>query len=131
MKEFTTLCGVLACAIIFSEYDAQPEIWPSPPEASFVLEKFKNLPEKRGKYKLDQEMFLRDHISKLNMKLEKQRKKNHAYEIKLMLAELAEGKDSLDLNYFKNLNEKINLLDEMIGFVTKKIEEAKTENTKN
>lgn len=132
LKEFTILCGVIACAIIFSEYDAEPEIWPSPSEAFFVLEKFKNLPaRKQGKYMLDQEMFLKDHISKLNMKLDKKRKKNQICEIELILAEAVEGKTSRDLNYFKNPNEKIDLVDQMIGFITNKIERAKMENKEN
>ncbi|QCD91395.1 Transcription factor [Vigna unguiculata] len=32
MNEITTLCGIEACAIIYSPNDPQPEVWPSEPE---------------------------------------------------------------------------------------------------
>ncbi|KAF2290933.1 hypothetical protein GH714_016904 [Hevea brasiliensis] len=46
LKELTTLCGVTACAIIFSDYNSSPDVWPSHSEAVCELEKFKNLPPK-------------------------------------------------------------------------------------
>ena len=30
VSELSTLCGIEACAIVYSPYDAQPEVWPSP-----------------------------------------------------------------------------------------------------
>ncbi|EEF40630.1 mads box protein, putative [Ricinus communis] len=33
LKELATLCGIVACAIIFSAYDSSPDVWPSPAEA--------------------------------------------------------------------------------------------------
>ncbi|CAN1175570.1 Agamous-like MADS-box protein AGL86 [Linum perenne] len=49
LKEITTLCGVIACGIIFHNFNVQPEIWPSVPEAIDVLKKFKGLPQKKQK----------------------------------------------------------------------------------
>ena len=43
--ELSTLCGIKACAIVYSPYDAQPEVWPSPIVVQRVLAQFKNMPE--------------------------------------------------------------------------------------
>ncbi|GLU17378.1 hypothetical protein SLE2022_337480 [Rubroshorea leprosula] len=36
-SELTTLCGIDAGAIVYSPYDSQPEIWPSPARVQRVL----------------------------------------------------------------------------------------------
>ncbi|CAK7344829.1 unnamed protein product [Dovyalis caffra] len=131
LDELTTLCGVIACAIIFSAYDDQPEIWPSHAEALYVFEELKKLPTRKpGKYMLDQEVFLDTNISKLNLQLEKQKRKNLRLELELTLAKSKsmEGMDLRYLNHIKNLTESIQYLDEMIAFVTTKIEHAENEN---
>ena len=45
VSELSTLCGIEACAIVYSPYDAQPEVWPSPIMVQRVLARFKNMPE--------------------------------------------------------------------------------------
>ena len=45
VSELSTLCGIEACAIVFSPYDAQPELWPSPIGVQRVLSQFKKMPE--------------------------------------------------------------------------------------
>lgn len=45
VSELSTLCGIEACAIIFSPYDSQPELWPSPIGVQRVLSQFKKMPE--------------------------------------------------------------------------------------
>ncbi|KAK6246560.1 Transcription factor [Theobroma cacao] len=123
LNELTTLCGVAACAIIFSTYDAQPDIWPSPIEAYNVLEKFKNLPaEIQGKYMMDQNSLLRRSIMQLNVRLAKQRTKNRELEMDLVMAESMAGENNCDLNNLEYLKELVHLLKEKIKFVTQKIE---------
>ena len=124
LNELTTLCGVAACAIIFSPYDTQPDVWPSQIEAFHVLEKVKNLPAKtQGKNMMDQNVFLRRTILQLNERLEKRRKKNQELEMELVLAEHMAGEDNYDLNNdLEQLKELVHLLQENIKFVTSKID---------
>ncbi|GLT32846.1 hypothetical protein SLA2020_074820 [Shorea laevis] len=126
LSELTTLCGVPACAVVFSTYDAQPDIWPSPQEACDLLERFKNLsPKKQGKYMLDQKVFLRSNICKLEEKLEKQRKKNQELEIELTMAGSLPNENECDWNNVGQLEEMLRLLKERIKSVTNKIEDTK------
>ncbi|GKV09120.1 hypothetical protein SLEP1_g20665 [Rubroshorea leprosula] len=126
LRELTTLCGVPACAFIFSTYDAQPDIWPSSLEALDVLEQFKNLsPKKQGKYMLNQKVFLRRSIFKLEEKLEKQRKKNQELEIELTLAGSLPSESESYMNDAERLGEMVRVLDEKIKSVTDKIEAKK------
>ncbi|KAJ6433637.1 hypothetical protein OIU84_017352 [Salix udensis] len=125
LDELATLCGVFACAIIFSSYDDQPEIWPSPAEALSVLEELERSPARKpGKYMVDQEVFLSTNLSKLNQQLQKQRQKNLRLELELMMAGCKEGMDLHDLKYIKNPTESIQFLEEMIESVTSEIEHA-------
>lgn len=122
LDELTTLCGVIACAIIFSDYRTSPEVWPSHSQAVSVLEKFKNLPpKKQSKYMLDQESFLTRNISKLTEKLEKLKKKNERMELELIYAEsIARGKVDSSKNS-KDKNDSSNLLEEYLeSIITKK-----------
>ena len=45
VSELSTLCGIEACAIVYSPYDAQPEVWPSPITVQLMLSQFKNMPK--------------------------------------------------------------------------------------
>ncbi|KAK3227078.1 hypothetical protein Dsin_006940 [Dipteronia sinensis] len=77
MNEITTLCGVMGCAIIYSTFDNHPEIWPSPPELTCVLDRFMESPKaEREKYIMDQKIFLGRHVSWSSNVLERERKKN-------------------------------------------------------
>ncbi|KAJ4822495.1 hypothetical protein Tsubulata_051273 [Turnera subulata] len=73
LEELTTLCGIIACSVIFSAYDDQPEVWPSPTEACAVLEEFGNSPANRQtRYVMDQEMVLHRNICQVKKELEKE-----------------------------------------------------------
>ncbi|XP_022718279.1 agamous-like MADS-box protein AGL80 [Durio zibethinus] len=123
LNELTTLCGVAACAIIFSSCDTQPDVWPSKIEAFHVIEKFNNLPaKKRDKNMMDRHVFLSRSILQLNERLEKQRKKNQELEMELVLAEHMAGENNCDLNNLEQLKELVHLLQDDIKFVTNKIE---------
>ncbi|MBA0635560.1 hypothetical protein Godav_021989, partial [Gossypium davidsonii] len=45
MSEMSTLCGTDACAIMYSPYESQPKVWPSPIRVQQVLSKFKMIPK--------------------------------------------------------------------------------------
>ena len=93
VSELSTLCGVNACAIIYSPYDSQPDVWPTPSDAHHVLTRFKSLPEmEQSKKMMNQEGFLRQRITKLKEQLRKQQKENRELEItQLMFQTLGNG----------------------------------------
>ncbi|XP_021910735.1 agamous-like MADS-box protein AGL80, partial [Carica papaya] len=45
VSKLCTLCDVKACVIIYSPYDSQPDVWPSPLGAQHMLADFKRMLE--------------------------------------------------------------------------------------
>ncbi|KAE8732673.1 Agamous-like MADS-box protein AGL90 [Hibiscus syriacus] len=65
VSELSTLCGIDACAIMYSPYESQPEVWPSPMGVQRVLSKFRKIPEmEQSKKMVNQETFLGQRITK-------------------------------------------------------------------
>ncbi|XP_057951049.1 agamous-like MADS-box protein AGL80 [Malania oleifera] len=96
VSELSTLCGIDACAIIYSPYDSQPEVWPSPAGAHRVLSKFRKMPEmEQSKKMVNQESFLRQRISKARDQLKKQLKENREKEVANLMYRALAGKASL------------------------------------
>ncbi|XP_004500453.1 agamous-like MADS-box protein AGL80 [Cicer arietinum] len=86
IKELTTLCGIDACAIVYSDFNSQPEVWPSPWEIERIITKFKAYSEyEQGKKMLDQESFLMQRIVKSKEQLTKVEKNNSEMEQSLIL----------------------------------------------
>ncbi|PPD89488.1 hypothetical protein GOBAR_DD13581 [Gossypium barbadense] len=72
MSELSTLCGIGACAIMYSPYESQPEVWPSRIGFQQVLSKFKMIPEMEERKNLViQESFLSQRIVKVVEQLRK------------------------------------------------------------
>ncbi|XP_013619870.1 PREDICTED: agamous-like MADS-box protein AGL80 [Brassica oleracea var. oleracea] len=75
LNELSTLCGINACAIIYSPYDSNPEVWPSNSGVQRIISEFRTLPEMdQNKKMVDQETFLKQRIAKASDNLKKQRK---------------------------------------------------------
>ncbi|KAF5728013.1 hypothetical protein HS088_TW21G00155 [Tripterygium wilfordii] len=100
VSELSTLCGIDACAIVYSPYDSQPEVWPSPVGIQRVLSQFMKMPEmEQSKKMVNQESFLRQRIVKANEQLKKQRKDNREKEmIHVMFQTLTAGQSLQSLN---------------------------------
>ncbi|KAF9669929.1 hypothetical protein SADUNF_Sadunf13G0015800 [Salix dunnii] len=99
VSELSTLCGIEACAIICSPYDAQPEVWPSPLGVQRVLSQFQKLPEmEQSKKMMNQESFLRQRITKASDNLKKQRKDNREKEVTQAMFQCLTGKSLQNLN---------------------------------
>ncbi|KAL2458382.1 MADS-box transcription factor family protein [Abeliophyllum distichum] len=43
VHELCTLCGVQACAIIYSSYEPEPTVWPSELDAQHVISRFRGI----------------------------------------------------------------------------------------
>ncbi|KAI5664854.1 hypothetical protein M9H77_24177 [Catharanthus roseus] len=98
VSELTILCGINACAIIYSEYDPELEVWPSTFGVQQVISQFKHLPEmKKFKKMLNQEAYLRERIVKVKEQLKKQLLENRLKELaELMFQCLSTDKRELD-----------------------------------
>ncbi|KAL6132849.1 hypothetical protein ACLB2K_065088 [Fragaria x ananassa] len=96
VTELTTLCDIDACAIIYSPYDSQPEVWPSPLGVHRVLAYFKAMPEmEQSKKMMNQESFLRQRINKAHEQLKKQKKDNREMEMARIMFQSLTGNNSL------------------------------------
>lgn len=42
VSELSTLCGIEACAVIYSPYDTEPEVWPSVVGAHRAIARFRS-----------------------------------------------------------------------------------------
>ncbi|CAN0928399.1 Agamous-like MADS-box protein AGL80 [Linum grandiflorum] len=93
----STLCDVQACAIIYSPYHTQPEIWP-PTFAGVheVLSRFSKVPYlEQNKKMVDPEMFLKERIKKVGEQLRKQKSNNKEKMINNIVFNCLRGRISL------------------------------------
>ncbi|KDP23329.1 hypothetical protein JCGZ_23162 [Jatropha curcas] len=125
VSELSTLCGIDACAIIYSPYDSQPEVWPSPSGVQQVLSQFKNMPEmEQSKKMVTQESFTRQRISKISEQLKKQRKDNRELEMTQVMFQGLAGKLNLSNLNMMDLNDLGWLIDQYLKEIYKKFETA-------
>ncbi|ESQ37632.1 hypothetical protein EUTSA_v10002353mg [Eutrema salsugineum] len=126
VKEISTLCGVTACAIIYSPYTSNQDVWPSISGVRRVVSDFQTLPEMDQQKKMvDQETFLRQRIAKLSENLRRLEKDNREQEMIEVMFQCWDGSlerfhlNILDLNtlgyvigqYQKDINRKIEILE--------------------
>ncbi|KAI9118652.1 hypothetical protein K1719_010984 [Acacia pycnantha] len=123
IDELTTLCGIEACAIVYSPYDSQPEVWPSPFGAQRVLSKFRRMPElEQSKKMVNQEGFLKQRILKAKEQLKKQRKDNREKEMtQVMYQYLSAGKVLHNMTMI-DLNDLAWLVEQNLKDVNRRIE---------
>ncbi|CAN0920842.1 Agamous-like MADS-box protein AGL80 [Linum grandiflorum] len=78
VSKLSTLCDVQACAILYSLYHTQPEIWPPTLVGVHqVLPRFKNIPYLEQSRKIvNQEKFLKERIEKAEEQFRKQKSNN-------------------------------------------------------
>ncbi|ESQ29443.1 hypothetical protein EUTSA_v10023873mg [Eutrema salsugineum] len=125
VNELSTLCGITACAIIYSPYDSNPEVWPSNSGVQRVVSDFQTLPEMdQHKKMVDQESFLKQRIAKASEHLKKQKKDNREIEMTEIMFQCLVGNTGMfhlnimDLNdlgymieqYLKDINRRIEIL---------------------
>ncbi|KAL2941119.1 MADS-box transcription factor PHERES 1 [Bienertia sinuspersici] len=128
VEELTTLCGVDACAIIYSPYDGRTEAWPSPTGARRVLGRFMSFSqEDQEKKMLDQESYLKQRIAKTSSQLEKLKNDNREKEITELMYDCISGistvdnltlEDAMDLSLVTNKG--LEMISQRIEFLQKK-----------
>lgn len=126
-SELSTLCGIEACAIIYSPYDSEPEVWPSPLGVQRVLARFKEMPElEQSKKMVNQESFLRQRIAKANEQLKKLRKDNRDKEMTQLMFQSLTGKGLHNLS-MTDLNDLGWLIDQNLKDISMRIEKLDKE----
>ncbi|XP_055814883.1 agamous-like MADS-box protein AGL80 [Solanum dulcamara] len=125
VSELSTLCGIDACAIIYSPYDTSPEVWPNTIGAQRVLAEFKRMPEmEQSKKMVNQESFIRQRIAKASEQLKKQSKENREKEMTEIMYQGLTGKGLQNLN-LGDLNDLGWVIDQNLKEVYKRIEAVK------
>ncbi|KAK4339791.1 hypothetical protein RND71_041253 [Anisodus tanguticus] len=125
VSELSTLCGIDACAIIYSPYDNSPEVWPNTMGAQRVLAEFKRMPEmEQSKKMVNQESFIRQRIAKASEQLKKQSKENREKEMTEVMYQCLTGKGLQNLN-LGDLNDLGWVLDQNLKEIYKRIEGVK------
>ncbi|MBA0752220.1 hypothetical protein Gogos_001076, partial [Gossypium gossypioides] len=128
VHELTTLCGIEACAIIYSpDFDSQPEVWPSHAGARRLLSEFKKLPlSKQNNKMVNQESFLEQSLAKATQHLRELRKENRQKELKNAKSQSLNGKgilqslNSMDLNELGLLvKQNLKDIDDRVRVLTK------------
>nr|AIZ95382.1 MADS36 [Erycina pusilla] len=70
VNELSILCGVPACAVVYSPQCDQPEVFPSEEEAKRILTDLANLPEiDKNKKMVNQSSFLEQRLVKLSQQV--------------------------------------------------------------
>lgn len=121
VSELSTLCGIETCAIIYSPYEAQPEVWPSPLGAQRAIARLKMMPEAdQSKKMVNQESFLRQRITKAQEQLKKQQRENREKEMTQVMYRglVGEGLENLSI---VDLNDMGWLIDKNIAEIDEKI----------
>ncbi|XP_073022228.1 agamous-like MADS-box protein AGL80 [Primulina eburnea] len=95
VSEINILCGVEACAVIYSSFEP-PVVWPSHEVARTVIQRFKNLPDiEKTKRMVNQESFTRHEIRKAEERLRRLKKENKRKELEIFMYMVIEGKASM------------------------------------
>jgi hypothetical protein len=125
VSELSTLCGIDACAIIYSPYDSQPDVWPNTSGVQRVISQFKRMPEmEQSKKMVNQETFIRQRIAKANEQLKKQHKDNREKEITEIMYQSLTGKGLQNL-MLSDLTDLGWLIDQKLKEIDKRIESIK------
>ncbi|KAK8661226.1 hypothetical protein V6N13_052123 [Hibiscus sabdariffa] len=127
VSELSTLCGIDACAIMYSPYESQPEVWPSAMGVQRVLSKFRKIPEmEQSKKMVNQESFLSQRIAKATEQLKKQCKDNREKEMTQVMFQNLIGKvgihglNMMDLNDLGWLiDQNLKEIDKMVDLINK------------
>ncbi|CAA7015906.1 unnamed protein product [Microthlaspi erraticum] len=123
VNELSTLCGITACAIIYSPYDSNPEVWPSNAGVQRVISEFRTLPEMdQHKKMVDQETFLRQRIAKASEHLKRQRKDNRELEMTEVMFQCLVGNMGMFHLNIMDLNDLGYLIDQYLKDVNRRIE---------
>ncbi|KAL3622338.1 hypothetical protein CASFOL_033749 [Castilleja foliolosa] len=115
VSELSTLCDVEACAIIYSPFEPEPEVWPSQAGAEAVLARFRRMSElDKSKKMVNQESFTRQRIKKTTDQLRRLQKENRRRDMESFMYQCLAGIASLDHFDLRNSAEMGWVIDQTI-----------------
>ncbi|KAK7302112.1 hypothetical protein RJT34_12992 [Clitoria ternatea] len=125
VDELSTLCGIDACAILYSSFDPEPVVWPSTRGVRKVLEKFRTMPElEQSKKMINQESFLNQRIQKGSEQVKKCMNENREKETALLMFEsLGSGNVPYNNINVYDLNDLTWMLEQSMRDISKRLEE--------
>ncbi|KAI3442036.1 MADS-box domain-containing protein [Psidium guajava] len=89
VSELSALCGVNACAIVYSPDSGEPVFWPSRPEVEELLVRYRSFSEvERSRKMVNQESYLKEQINKLIRQKKKLAVKNKELENSYLMQQL-------------------------------------------
>ncbi|GAA0140055.1 hypothetical protein Leryth_023109 [Lithospermum erythrorhizon] len=125
VSELSTLCGIDACAIIYSPYENQPDVWPNHLGVHRVLEQFRRMPEmEQNKKMVNNEGFIRQRTVKANEQLKKQLRDNREKDVTMLMYQCLAGRGLQNL-MMPDLNDLGWLIDQNLKEINKRIETLK------
>lgn len=123
VKELSILCGVEACAIVYSPYDPLPEIWPPPVEALRVIGQFRCRPENgQTKKRLNQENYTLQRVGKAEEQMAKQQRKNKRMNMENIMCQCLGGVKGLQELNITDLGNLMWYIDDQLKEIDQKIE---------
>jgi len=129
MGEISILCGIQACAVIYSPDEPdQPELWPSEEGVESAISRFRSVSElEQSKKMFCQESFLRQRIVKVQEQLKKVRNENRKKEIGHLISQYITVGNNLENANIIDLNDISFLADQCLEDITKKINARKAQ----
>ncbi|XP_072996737.1 agamous-like MADS-box protein AGL80 [Typha latifolia] len=126
VREISILCGVQACAVVYSPHDSQPEVWPTPPDvAKRILKRFKSKPEfEQTRKMMNQETFLRERVAKMTVQLHRLARDNREAEIRALVLEGLAGRGFEGVG-LEDATSVMWLIESKLKEIEKKIEEER------
>ncbi|KAL2333069.1 hypothetical protein Fmac_014282 [Flemingia macrophylla] len=125
IEELSILCGIEACAIVYSPFEREPEVWPSDQGVQNVLGKFRSMPEiEQSKKMVNQEGFIGQRILKCNEQLMKLAKDNREMETTIVMFQcLSVGSVEPNINArVTNLNDLSSVIELNLKEISKRLE---------
>ncbi|KVH95946.1 Transcription factor, MADS-box [Cynara cardunculus var. scolymus] len=126
LKELTTLCGIDACAIVYSPYEPQPEVWPNCLGVQQMLAEFLRMPPKDQFRKMvNQDSYIRERIKKTDEELKKKIKENWELKMTAVMYQCLIGNVSPANLSMTNLNDLGLLIDHKLAEIDSMLESLK------
>ncbi|KAL0903758.1 hypothetical protein M5K25_028158 [Dendrobium thyrsiflorum] len=111
VNELSILCGVSACAVVYSPQTEQPEVFPSVEEAKKILTDLANMPEiDKNKKMVNQRGFLEQRLVKLSQQVRRLEHENKELSTAICLGQCLAGR-SVDSLSKEEADDMLDLVD--------------------
>ncbi|KAH0470092.1 hypothetical protein IEQ34_001650 [Dendrobium chrysotoxum] len=111
VNELSILCGISACAVVYSPQTEQPEVFPSVEEAKKILTDLANMPEiDKNKKMVNQRSFLEQRLMKLSLQVRRLEHENKELSTAVCLRQCLAGR-SVDSLSKEEADDMLDLVD--------------------